>query len=650
MSNPIIKALEVPKLKENVSEKEITRPAILGDKEREFLKDIISRDVPVLVVCDRDTDGTTGLSGGLYASNTGVLPKSWKHTYSWGSSDLEGGSSSTFGVSTEQIEYFYEKNNLSEEDELVVITVDNGSTSGSVQTQLKKKFKNIKFMVTDHHLSTDNTREISDFFVNPTDDHDKGLRDWVVFENNDTNEIQQSHVSGGMLWNLILKEISFATSNPDSTQSPKHQLIRDNPEDFHMRAGLLSQWCDLITFGADWEQAFRVNLKNGNLQKLPIFKHIKALEWSGMTDENWEKSFRNKIRKVSSIINTTKRLDFLLDTEDFEKAVSSMNIDMTDLDKSHEGSLEKTLMTWNIEVREELEEKFPSLDMGTLSPLKFVYLFAIHEGSDRMMEIMDSLAKLKNTLMNINEFDKNSLSNTQFFYTKNPYMRGITSIRCFIDKNRPVLFNMSPEDYSDGKITLKGSFRSDLEEVFDELNASDLKHGSIKLQGHYKAAGATMVIDEGSEDLFYEELNDKISSVIEKENYKDPEREEVSYADIIEASESIINDNNFYVFSQPLKFKIKVKELIDDNNVEVRVSKKTGQEYISHKDYSDNISMLGFSLPKDMEPESYLEIELSSIPNRNRNMVEVLIQKYKENTKPNEQIKIKSTSQNQQGK
>lgn len=647
--NPIQKTLAVTKLKDyNV--KDIAKPALLSQDHLDFIKKIVDDKTPVLVVYDRDTDGTTGMAGGLHASNTGTLPPSWNHTYAWGASHFSSDtsedkkeSSGTFGVSTEQINHFYETNSFPSDKEVVIFTVDNGATSELVQVQAKKDFPNIKFFVTDHHLSTDNTRTESDYFIDPSDDYNKNLSDWVAFTDKDTETTTESHVSGGMLWNLILKEIGFDKKYPEYTGVREHRLLMDNPDlphDFHYRCGLLSQWCDLISFGPDFEECFRVHLKNGNLPQLPIFKHVQSLEWSGMTDENWAPCFREKVRKVSSIANTTKRLDFLLDSDDFQNTLDATGVDLTSLDKKYDGSLSETLKKWNSQVSEQLKKQFPSLELGDLPPLKYVYLFNIHESSPEMMSIIAELADIKNALLKLNDYSKNSLENTQFFFTENPKMRGITSIKCFIEKDRPVLFNLSPDDYVDGMLSMKGSYRSDIPEMFEAFNDSDLKYGSVKLQGHSQAAGATFTFKDGDKDKFFNEVDDLVTIMINETNYTPTLPELITYDDIEDTVDELINNQNYYVFSTPLKFAISKSDLIEDNNMEVKESKKSGMKYLSNKDFRANIATLGFNMDR-FDDQEHLIVELSVIPNRNSPMVQIAILDDKYSPQVPSQVKIK---------
>lgn len=632
--NPIQKALSVTKLK-SYNEKDITKKQLLDHEHLSFISNIIKNKTPVLVVYDRDTDGTTGMAGGLYASKNGVLPPSWKHTYAWGKSDFtdevdesKKESSGTFGVSTQQIKHFYDSNKLESDAEVVIFTVDNGATSELVQKQAKKDFPNIKFFITDHHLSTDNTRGVSDYFIDPSDDFNKNISDWITYTDSSSGNTFESHVSGGMLWNLILKEITFDQKFPDYTGKREHRLLLNNPQnphDFHYKCGLLSQWCDLITFGPDFEQCFRHNLQNGNLASLPIFKHVQSLEWSGMSDANWEQCFRDKIRKVSSIANTTKRLDFLLDSDDFQSTLDSMGVDLTDLDKKYDGSLSETLKKWNSQISDQLSKHFPSLELGDLPPLKYVYLFNIHDSDIEMMNIITELADIKNALLKLNEYTKTSLNDTQFFFTQNPTMRGITSIKCFIEKDRPVLFNLSPNDYDAGTVTLKGSYRSDLPQMFEVFNNTNFKYGTVNLQGHSQAAGATFTFAENHEADFYNEIDVAVSDAIKKHDFTPDTPELITYEEIEDTTDELIANQNYYVFSDPLKFAISKDDLIDDNNIEIKESKKSGMLYISHKDYRANISTLGFNMDRFDDLE-HLIVELSVIPNRKTPMVQITVQ------------------------
>jgi hypothetical protein len=632
--NPIQKALNVEKLTDyNV--KDVTKPAVLNSEHLDFINEIIDNETPVLVVYDRDTDGTTGMAGGLYASNIGTLPPSWHHTYAWGSSDISDNqsedkkeSSGTFGVSTEQVRHFFDSKSIPNDSEVVIFTVDNGATSELVQKQLKKDFPNIKFFITDHHLSTDNTRKESEYFVNPSDDYNKSISDWVAYTDKESGNITESHVSGGMLWNLILRELAFDKKYPEYQGIREHRIldyVDNNPMNFHYSCGLFSQWCDLITFGPDFEECFRIHLQNGNLQKLPIFKHVQSLEWSGMSQENWVSCFREKVRKVASISNTTKRLDFLLDSPDFQATLDSTGIELDGLNKKYDGSLSETLKKWNSEVAEQLKIHFPSLELGGLPPLKYVYLFNIHESTPEMMEIIKELADIKNAMLKLNDYSKNSLENTQFFFTENPKMRGITSIKCFIEKDRPVLFNLSPDSFNDDELTLKGSYRSDIAELFDAFNTSKFKYGTIQLQGHSKAAGATFTFKDEDKAKFYGEIDDLVTETMNKVNYAPQQLDLISYSDIEDTVDELISNQNYYVFSQPLKFVMRADDLIEDNNVEVKTSKKSGMQYISHKDYRSNIATQGFNVDK-FEDNEFVVVELSVIPNRTTPMVQIALQ------------------------
>ena len=641
--NNIDKTLDVVKLS-NPGVEDISRDSLLKEEHVDFITDIIKREVPVLVVYDRDTDGTTGLVGGLHASQNGILPKSWRHSYSWSNGDRgrnvpvikdptqegdedEGSSGGTFGASKDQIVAFFESNKLEAEAEAVIFTVDNGATTETLQQEVKAIYPNVKFFITDHHISTDRTREVSDFYINPSDDYNKGISNWATFTNAETGNVEESHVSGGMLWNLILKEISFYVKNPEAKGKPKHQLILDNPDDFHTRAGLLSQWCDLITYSADWEESFRVNLENGNLQKLPIFKYVKSLEWSGMTDENWVQTFRDRIRKVSSVINTTKRLDFLITNDDYEGTLKETGLDMEILNKKFKPSLVDVLTEYNEIVKVELEKDFPSIHLGELAPLKYIYIYAIKDSSNpKIMEIIEKLAELKNFLMKVNDYSMESMESTQFFFTENPIMRGITSIRSFIDKDRPVLFNMAPSGYDDatGMELMRGSYRSDLESLFSTINDYEFKNGTLKLMGHERAAGSEITFKPGDRDLFYKEIDELVTKTIEKENYQEPKLLNVTYEDVKNSADNIIQNQNYYVFSPPMKFNMTVADLITKNGIETRTSKNTGTEYINNKDYKGNVSVLGFNLG-EYEDDYIIETEISVIPNKNKPMVQIMV-------------------------
>ena len=240
------------------------------------------------------------------------------------------------------------------------------------------------------------------------------------------------------------------------------------------------------------------------------------------------------------------------------------------------------------------------------------------------MEIIEKLAELKNFLMKVNDYSMESMESTQFFFTENPIMRGITSIRSFIDKDRPVLFNMAPSGYdeSTGMELMRGSYRSDLESLFSTIN--EFKNGTLKLMGHERAAGSEISFKPGDRDLFYKEIDELVTKTIEKENCQEPKLLNVTYEDVKNSADNIIQNQNYYVFSPPMKFNMTVADLITKNGIETRTSKNTGTEYINNKDYKGNVSVLGFNLG-EYEDDYIIETEISVIPNKNKPMVQIMV-------------------------
>ena len=684
--NQIISTLDrAPKLNPNLKRVSIQKPALLKKEHILFLESVFKNRTPCLTVYDRDLDGSTGLAGGVYASNAGTLHENWYHSYSWSKAETKG---HTFGVSIDQIRHFYESKTIPFDSEVVIFTVDNGATASPVIKQAKIEYPNIKFFITDHHRSTDDTEEVADYFIDPTDEYIKGKNEWILFKDPETGEEFESHVSGGMLWNMILKEIRFLFRNYNQRELLKatkseieqresilesiksgdkslpHQLLKELPisnngkgpvidkrpenEDFHTRVGLMSQYCDMITYGPDWEESFRVNLRNGNLQQLPIFKIVTDAVYSpinyqtgelelGMVSKNWIECFKEKIRQVSSIFNATKRLDFLLKNDEFERTLIATELNMEELDlikleritnENDPETLVEKLNSWNQVVKNELERNCPSVIVGELSHLKYVYLFGLLEidkSSYRVLsKVIINLGLIKNGMLKLNKPQREETSQIQFFYTENSLMRGITSITCFIEKRLPVLFNLAPSGFDEGgNIMISGSYRSDIAEVFDLFNSKEFEYGRIRLAGHSKAAGATFTFNPENKNKFFEELNESVEGLISDLEIELMEREEITFNDILEAEKHILNNQNYYVFSEPLIFKIKTKDLIDNNKVKLKTA-KTGKIYISHPIKGRKIDLLGFDMENIKDYEE-LTVEITVDPKASIPRIKVAI-------------------------
>ncbi len=590
--------LSAKKLPPNTLPNSVVRQALLQPEHIRFITRLSVESIPTLTIYDRDLDGTTGLAGGIKASENKTLHKNWFHTYAWSHANSR---SSTFGASVDQIRHFYTSLNLPPDAEVVIFTVDNGSNSSLVITEARKEFKNIKFFITDHHKSKDNTQELADFYINPTDLFYKNKSDWILFED------QESHVSGGMLWNLILKEINFhlhakpkliqkistqmkSASQPElkklsatldklSSNPPvTHNILTTSPTDEHMRLGLISQYCDLITFAADWEQSIRVNIFNNNIQKTPIFQMVNNEPASkGMTNETWRFAFKDKIQRVSSIFNTIKRLDFLLSRHDFEKTLLATGLDI-DVQ-----AIASKLNSHNDLIGKQLSLSYPSLIVGNLPFIKYAYLFALIDGSPEKSKVIADLAYIKKTLYEKNAYSEYITDNMQFYFTENPLLSGLTSIASSIGKRSPVLFNLHPS----GPNQFSGSYRSDIASLYDIYNSKKFKHGSISLIGHNKAAGVTLKFTAASRDLFFAELEEEIV-------FTPKQLTSITLNEILSNQQFIIENQNFYVFSQKLLFRINKSQLIDENNVKIKTS-KLGNRYISHNINGTNLFIQDFS-------------------------------------------------------
>jgi hypothetical protein len=572
------------KVEENKLGKESTlKRCLLSKKQILFLHKWIFVDKKkTLIIFDGDLDGTSGMA--MAINKEEELPKNVYFEFAWGESH---------GFSYNQIETFYKTHlDNNKHNDLLVITVDNGCSSTSIVSDLKKDYPNSFYFITDHHVSNDFNCSLNtfDFYLNPSDLKVKENNDWVDFY--DKNNIRRdSNISGATVFGFLLEELlKFNSLFYDSSSSSykkdingpfvdkflnkKHDISKYNSENLDFKPfACFSQWGDLISYGSDWNYSFSKQLPH--ISNFPIIKYGLSSSWCRFSSSSLNWAWKSTIPQLTAAFNTTKRLNpiFVKNSSflNFLNLFNSSNNDFTIVelldnlptDKTNEDPLFKNgvldwFNLWEQKWNDEIEKFHPQIVLNGFNSFKYSFVFFLIQSTTISNEDFNDyvlkISKIKNTLLDFIDFNRDILDNTEFFYCSDPTIRGILSIKTFILREKPILFSLA----STSSTSFSGSFRSDNENIYDFLNTYDFKSGSLKLQGHKKAAGASISIFENySFDDFQSELDKTLSKHFTFEEQTLDTAEDLLISDLLLENSSVKNDifdllTNFYWFQDSL--------------------------------------------------------------------------------------------------
>jgi len=611
----------------------------------DLLIDFYKNNKKIIFLSDSDFDGTSALAI-LHAIKIFLQKRYPERDYFYESYFCKG---ENHGITFTQVDSLIDDI----DEEVLIITADNGINNEL--SDIKSKFKNVKIIITDHHLPTSDTEAIklADFIINPEVTKKNFLEDQDIIKEKVTsfkinNCTYQTSFSGAytlffLMQNFLIRE---------------KLAFKDIINEIKTIA-LLSNIGDIINFGVDSILNLNKNQKllsstylmkgfKGNLSNFEIFPKDK---------ENLKES--SNISKAISIVNASKRLNqaflFLQENLDDEKAIIDKFKERYLLDLEKEKINNIPFITYfkmiNEEARAIYEHFFPN-DTNNLNISNYTYLKSIipflflqkniykneednailNKIYDILLKINDFKATLKNNLIEKECFVHIEEKNIEVFYTDlSSAAREILSIIAFTKKSDGnayfILTSDSNSFYGSLRDQMKNnSIKDFLLENKSFSNYKKEKNLNIEIYGHQKAAGLFLNFEKFKEDKtkilkrFISELN------TEMENEKILKEGSESLLELTADNLKNINILNMfdilkkYFFFSPhpffnqIDFKIKGSEILklnNNNELIIKNSKKGSLYSIIDNDELNPLTLLYFPNENEkFEEDKYYKTNL----------------------------------------
>ncbi len=161
------------------------------------IKDYMDTQKPIVVFTDNDNDGS--LAQAVLLEFKRLLPEQTKNVHIVYCQTVNG--NTTRGFTVDLLEKWAEENDISNTEDFLMMTADNGINSLAEQQKIEERFPNIKLVITDHHLpekglSVQDTEKT--FVFNPKFKTTKGFKN---------KNISGAHTLGVLL-EPIVKELA----------------------------------------------------------------------------------------------------------------------------------------------------------------------------------------------------------------------------------------------------------------------------------------------------------------------------------------------------------------------------------------------------------------------------------------------------------
>lgn len=454
-------------------------------KSSSIIEEFLVKNKPILFITDTDNDGS--ISQAILIEFEKNLKTEYKENFHIEYSQML--KSETRGFNLDLVDLWGSNHNLSEKDEILIVTADNGINSRNEQERIQKKYPNAKIIITDHHLPD------KDLVV-------KENKNTVIFnpQYEPTEYFKKKNISGANTLGVLLNYIADNNEHLLDNVSTKKDLI--NNIKYISRVGNLLDFVetDISDKPLKW---FEINKFNTLRPLLNINNSLSQIIVGETSKKFLEKNFENveglDLEKVLETIKFIKHQNILAKNllsirkkYNDEKVSGNINGSAALFDQyfiENMGNIQNEISLINPNYIEQLRPWIFNYSSVLVDPFE-------SKLNENMIKIYEDLRKAESTLLQ--EFRKadllnvSSLDNSTIVHPKN---NEITKV--FNRKLLGKMYNLTNNGFllilgsnQGNKIT--GSMRS-LFKIQDILKGKEkiekLLNVKLSFQGHYKAAG-----------------------------------------------------------------------------------------------------------------------------------------------------------------
>lgn len=267
------------------------------DKSSLMLEDFIKNSKPILFITDTDNDGS--ISQAILIEYVKNMTEKYKANIHIEYSQMLN--SETRGFNLDLVDLWGKENNLSEKDEILIVTADNGINSRVEQERIQKKYPNAKILITDHHLPDEDLVIIEN-------------KNTVIFnpQYEPTPYFKEKNISGantlGVLMNYMVDKFDYMLVDPQN----KKELV--NNIKYISRVGNLLDFVDtdITDKPLKW---FEIEKFNSLRPLLNINNSLSQIIVGETSEKFFQKNFANveglNIEKVMELITFIKHQNIL---------------------------------------------------------------------------------------------------------------------------------------------------------------------------------------------------------------------------------------------------------------------------------------------------------------------------------------------------
>lgn len=493
----------------------------------------------VLLITDNDSDGSQAQAAMLAGKN---LTSDFDNVFVEYAQNVNK-NKSVHGITVEVVEEWFKKHNRSFDENITIMTADNGIQSREEFENILKVFPNSKIIVTDHHLPDEvMTPKESDrlTIVNPK------YKPKGFFKDNPDINISGANVLAWFIKNVIRE------NNPEFNESKFEALdnIEKHSNSMDFVKSILSKY-PIKSHEIEENTSIRALMNINNSIKSFIGRDVPESQLKAISELSSEidtDQIRSAVEKVKVLNHYAKALlsvqkEYISFSKGKRNAINadifnSMVFDKMlhmDVDNIDQNSINNNY----------IEQLRPHIFLALSDPNKDQFTKNMYE---KMVEVFSDLKKCENKI--VNELRKGDLmqvikeENVTILYPKNFELLNFFGrkllMKVYNEVNNGLFFamtNESPES-KEGAYKIEGSFRSTTIDSGDVMDFSDdlFKDFGLKLKGHDKAAGAFFEsktpITINKVKKFAEFLNGQVEH----------------YRNALISENSKYNDEDYYVF------------------------------------------------------------------------------------------------------
>ena len=498
------------------------------------VKDYLDTQKPIVVFTDNDNDGS--LAQAVLLEFKRLLPEQTKNVHIVYCQTING--NSTRGFTVDLLEKWAEENEITNQDDFLMMTADNGINSLVEQKKIEERFPNAKLVITDHHLpekglsvvDTENT-----FVFNPKFKTTKGFKN---------KNISGAHTLGVLL-EPIVKELApkaelrnlrnlFYVSNmldwvqTDIRHKPLESYLIEQFQEIGPLLNINSSIAKIITSKEPDVLLDKIFEKLPELDRERISKEITNMRLENVTAAKLlhVKAKLDQDMKAERDLLTIPDSSSDLENDDDEIQTENLEDELNkEFTTSHFSNYQdfithkvQSLFDQDKFLKDYMDtiisdEKFSHFNENYIEQLRpYIYHYTANGNkSEYEVHLLDSMKEVFHRLKRyerniIEEFrrhdilDKIKLENVTFISPKFPEMNSLFTRRfmgrVFNEENRGFLA------FFDGanKTRLMGSCRTlvDLPEILASKKGLP-EHLELTFQGHHRAAGFYIERKDGSE-------------------------------------------------------------------------------------------------------------------------------------------------------